>query len=167
MAQNPGKWLGSPGKSNYWMNLTTWGAATILGLRMAFMSQHGTASPIHCSNNNKCSTMNKLKTRKHYPYHWKLLFLKQKQKNQHSHVLCELVFILEKWIWLVVSLQWTTTPKKIFNKACTIIPKAGDSHFLATIYIFETILSGVILERHAWEKAHLHPLKSNLTYSSE
>ena len=57
--------------------------------------------------------------------------------------------------------------KSFLNTACTMIPKAGDTHVLTTIYIFETILSRIILGRHAREKTHLHPLKSNLTYSSE
>ena len=45
-----------------------------------------------------------------------------------------------------------------------MIPKA-DSHVITTIYIFEAILSRIILERHVREKKHLHPLKSNFSQS--
>lgn len=50
------------------------------------------------------------------------------------------------------------------NTACTMIPKA-DSHVITTIYIFEAILSRIILERHVKGKKHLPPEKQ--LYSSK
>lgn len=62
--------------------------------------------------------------------------------------------------------EMNPTPKKNFNRACNRIPKAGDSHVLITICIFETILSGITVGKHARKKTHLHTLESYLTYSS-
>lgn len=135
---------------------------------MALMSQHGTAFPSHYGNDSKCSIINELKQESIVLPLKSSFSLKQKQKINTHMWFVKKCSLYSGEMHMESSIIAMNPPKKSFFKYSLYYDTKSwrlpcPHHYL---YIWDYSFQNHI-RKTCKGKTHLHPLKSNLTYSSE